>query len=234
MVKPVIYESTVRHVRTAPLRHAFDYRTFQWLVDVDELPRRRLLASFEARDHFGDPGATLRRNVDDYLAGHGITLDGGRVLLLTNARILGYVFNPLSVWWCHHRDGRLAAVIAEVHNTYGGRHCYLLSPGQAHVAKEFFVSPFFPVDGAYRMSLPLPGDTLALTVALDREGGRPFVATLRGRRRPATTAALLRHPLATVAVTVRIRYQGIRLWARGLPVFPRPASAPSSAPENVS
>jgi uncharacterized protein len=223
-VKPVIYQSTVKHIRTAPVRHAFSYRTYEWLVDLDEMPRNRVLASFEARDHFGDPASSLRSNTDDFLAEHGIDLDGGRILLLTNARVLGYVFNPLSVYWCHHSDGRLAAVIAEVHNTYGGRHCYLLDPDQANVDKEFYVSPFFPVDGAYRMHLPVPHEKLALTIALDRDGGRPFVASLRGRRRAATTAALLRHPFVTVAVSARIRLQGIRLWARGLPVFPRPAS----------
>ncbi|MFI5930910.1 DUF1365 domain-containing protein [Actinoplanes sp. NPDC051494] len=226
----MIYESTVRHVRTTPLRHAFDYRTYQWLVDVDELPGNRVLASFEARDHLGDPDATIRRNVDDHLAANGIDLDGGRILMLTNARVFGYVFNPLTVYWCHHRDGRLAAVLAEVHNTYGGRHCYLLGPDQARVDKKFYVSPFFPVDGSYRMSLPVPGPELALTIALDRDGGRPFVASLRGRRRPVTTMALLRHPFVTFAVTARIRLQGVRLWARGLPVFDRHASIP----ENVS
>jgi uncharacterized protein len=223
VVKPAIYQSVVSHVRVTPIRHAFTYRTYQWLVDLDELPRNRWLASFEARDHQGDPRASIRRNAEDFLADHGVDLDGGRILLLTNARILGHVFNPLSVYWCHHRDGSLAAVIAEVHNTYGGRHCYFLAPEQVRTDKAFYVSPFFPVDGSYRMSLPEPGAELALTVALDRDGGRPFVATLRGRRRAATTAALLRHPFATLAVAARIRFQGVRLYARGLPVHPRTA-----------
>ena len=225
-----LYDSEVRHVRTTPVRHAFAYGTYLWFVDLDELPRPRLLASFEARDHFGDPAAPIRRNVEEFLAGHDIDLGGGKVLMLTNARSLGHVFNPLTVYWCHRADGSLAAVIAEVHNTYGGRHCYLLHTderGRAHTGKDFYVSPFFEVDGAYTMSLPEPGAKLALTVALDRDGGRPFVATLRGERRPATTAALmravLRHPFVTLAVTVRIRLQGIRLYLRGLPVVARPA-----------
>ncbi len=225
-MKPVLYQSTVRHVRTVPLRHAFRYRTYQWLVDLDEMPRNRVLASFEARDHLGDPGSTLRANLGDFLAGHGIDLDGGQILMLTNARVFGYVFNPLTVYWCYDRDGQPAAVIAEVHNTYGGRHTYLLQPGQDEVEKDFYVSPFFPVDGTYRMHLPRPGHRLALTVALDRAGGRPFVASLRGRRRPATTAALLRHPFVTFAVTARIRWQGLRLWVRGLPIITRPVSIP--------
>jgi DUF1365 family protein len=223
-----LYLSEVRHVRTQPIRHAFSYGTYLWFVDLDELPRRRWLASFEARDHLGDPGRSIRRNVEEFLAGRDIDLGGGRIWMLANARAFGYVFNPLSVYWCHRADGTLAAVIAEVHNTYGGRHCYLLHTderGRAGVDKTFYVSPFFAVDGAYTMSLPEPGDRLALTVALDRDGGRPFVATLRGRRRRATTATLLaaflRHPFVTLVVSARIRVQGIRLYLRGLPVVPR-------------
>ncbi|MBU2664277.1 DUF1365 domain-containing protein [Actinoplanes bogorensis] len=227
-----LYECTVRHTRTAPLRHAFAYRTYQWLVDLDDLPRDRWLASFRARDHFGDPDVSIRRNVETYLAGHGIDLGGGPVRMLTNARVFGHVFNPLSVYWCHRADGSLAAVIAEVHNTYGGRHCYLLRTderGRAETAKTFYVSPFNDVSGAYRLTLPEPGERLSLTVALDRDGGRPFVASLRGRRRPATRAGLVRaalkYPLVTVAVSMRIRLQGIRLYLRGLPVVPRTEGA---------
>jgi DUF1365 family protein len=227
-VSAVLYDSRVRHVRTEPIRNAFTYGTYLWFVDLDDLPRPRLLASFEARDHFGDPGAPIRRNVEDFLTGHGIDLGGGPVRMLTNARSLGHVFNPLTVYWCHRGDGSLAAVIAEVHNTYGGRHCYLLHTderGRAGTAKAFSVSPFFAVDGAYAMSLPEPGAELKLTIALDRAGGRPFVASLRGERRQATTAALwravLRHPFVTLVASARIRSQGIRLYLRGLPVVPR-------------
>ncbi len=120
-------------------------------------------------------------------------------------------------------------VVAEVHNTYGERHCYLLRPdaaGRAEVPKEFYVSPFFPVDGAYRMRLPEPGGRLDLTVRLVRDGGSPFTATVRGTRRPATTrhllAAAARHPWSTAAVSANIRRHGIRLRLRGLPVPPRP------------
>ncbi|MYS50171.1 DUF1365 family protein, partial [Streptomyces sp. SID6013] len=124
--------------------------------------------------------------------------------------------------------GTPRCVVAEVHNTYGERHTYLLHPdeaGVAHVDKDFYVSPFFPVDGAYRMRLPLPADRLDLTVRLDRPGARPFTATVRGTRREATPAALLRlavrHPLSTLAVSAGIRRHGIRLYLRGLPVQPR-------------
>ncbi|GAA0571698.1 DUF1365 domain-containing protein [Paractinoplanes ferrugineus] len=217
-----MYDCAVRHVRVTPVERAVSYRTYQWFVDVDELPRDRWLASFRAADHFGDPAASIRQNVEAYLAGHGIDLAGGAIRLLTNARVLGHVFNPLSVYWCHHADGRLVAVIAEVHHTYGARHCYLLhtdTRGPAETPMGFYVSPFDEVAGDYRTSPPEPGGRLALTVALDLDGGRRFVASLRGRRRPADPGSLMRiaarHPLVTAAVSPRIRRRGIRLAAIG-------------------
>lgn len=232
-VAPVVYECTLRHIRRAPIHNDFTYRTYLWLVDLDDVPRfpgpLRFLAGFRSRDHFGPPDFTLRASVDHYLAEHGIDLHGGRVLMLANARVLGHVFNPLSVYWCHAASGELACIIAEVHNTYGGRHCYLLTPdaaGRAEAEKGFYVSPFIPIDGVYRMSLPEPGERLHLTIRLDLPGRPPFVAVLRGRRKPAGIVGLLRaslrHPLPTLQVAARIRLQGIKLYLRGLPVVPRP------------
>jgi len=234
---PVLYECRITHVRVAPLRNAFSYRTYLWLADVDDLPRPagplRLLAGFEARDHLGDPGRGIRANVDAFLRTRGIDLGGGQVLMLAHARVLGYVFNPLTVYWCHYADGTLACVIAEVHNTYGQRHAYLLrtdGDGRAGVPKEFCVSPYYPVDGSYRMSLPRPGARLALTVTLDRPDGHPFVASVRGTGVPATGRTLLRaaarHPWSTAAVSARIRWQGAGLYLRGLRPVPRPPHIP--------
>jgi DUF1365 family protein len=223
----------------APISHTFTYKTYLWLVDLDHLPRLprwlRPLARFSPRDHLGDPRSTIRSNVDEFLAEHGIDLGGGQVLMLTNARSLGYVFNPLTLYWCRNADGSPAAVIAEVHNTYGGRFRYLLRPegDRACVDKQFYVSPFFPVDGEYRMYLPEPTERLAVSISLHREGGRVFVATLRGSGRPATSGALvrsaLRHPFATAAVSARIRRHGVHLFLRGLPVHPRPRPEPREA-----
>jgi len=232
-----LYECRISHIRAAPLRNEFTYRSYQWLVDLDQLPRLgpvlRLLAGFSARDHLGDPRRSIRANLDQYLAGHDIDLHGGRVLMLTNARVLGYVFNPLTVYWCHDPDGPLRCVVAEVHNTYGQRHAYLLHPddhGRARTPKEFYVSPFYPVDGGYRMSLPEPGPRLRLSVVLERPDGTSFVASVQGRRQPASRLALLRaaarHPWPTAAVSARIRVQGIRLYLRGLPIAPRPRHQP--------
>jgi uncharacterized protein len=229
-VKASIYEVTISHARSAPRRNVFRYRSYLWLADLDHLPRVPLLATFRARDHLGDPRASIRANLDRFLAARGVDLGGGRVTMLAHARVLGYVFNPLTIYWCHRPDGSLAWVVAEVHNTYRQRHAYLLPGVRAEVPKEFYVSPFYPVDGRYRMSLPEPDASLALSVRLDRPDGQSFAASVRGRAVPATTRALLaaaaRHPWSTAAVSARIRWQGVRLYLRGLPVIPRPAHQP--------
>jgi uncharacterized protein len=233
----VLYECTISHARTAPLRNTFTYRSYQWLVDLDHLPRLgpglRLLARFDARDHLGEPQRPIRDNLDRFLRVHDIDLGGGRVMMLANARVLGYVFNPLTVYWCHRADDTLACVVAEVHNTYGQRHAYLLHTderGRAQLPKEFYVSPFYPVDGDYRMNLPEPGSRLTLSIVLGRPDGHSFAASVHGQGVPATARALVRatarHPWSTAAVTARIRWQGIKLYLRGLRVAPRPAHLP--------
>lgn len=227
-----LYECLVTHVRTRPLRHTVRHRTYMWLTDPDRPPRLprllRPLARFESRDHFGGGAPTIRAGLERFLAARGVAAPG-RVLMLTNARVLGHVFNPLTLYWCHGQDGGREFVVAEVHNTYGGRHCYLLhtdGDGVASAAKEFYVSPFFPVDGEYRMRLPEPGENLRLTVRLERAEGSPFTATVRGRRLPAGAAGLLRatlrHPWPTLAVSAAIRWHGVRLLLRGLRIRPRP------------
>ncbi len=229
---PRLYEFRISHDRTGPVRNVFRYRTYLWLVDLDELPRPRLLAAFSSRDHLGDPHRGIRENLEALLAARGAE-PPHRVTMLAHARVFGYVFNPLTVYWCHRADGTVACVVAEVHNTYRQRHAYLLRTderGRAQAAKEFYVSPFYPVDGRYRMSLPEPDARLALSVVLDRPDGHSFAATLRGRGVPATSRALLgaavRHPWSTAVVSARIRCQGSRLYLRGLRPVPRPARLP--------
>ena len=230
-VRGSLYRVEIRHVRAAPVRHEVRHRSYLWFVDLDDLPRLGPLARFEARDHLGDPAGSLRANMDAYLAEHGIDLAGGAITMLANARSLGYVFNPLSLFWCHDAGGELACVVAEVHNTHGERHRYLLRPddaGRAETSKQFYVSPFYPVDGHYRMSLPEPGERLAVTIALHRPGGPPFTASVRGMCAAATKrrilATLARHPIETWLVRALITGHGIALWRKGLPVQPRPSA----------
>ncbi|HEY5879978.1 MAG TPA: DUF1365 domain-containing protein [Nakamurella sp.] len=238
---PRIYDATTTHRRTAAapagVDRRFAYRTCYWLIDLDdppELPRAlRRFVRFQPRDHFGDPSATLAGNARALLAEHG--LDTDRVLLLTCPRSFGHVFNPLSVYYCLRAAGdgeELVAVIAEVHNTYRGRHVYLLRPdgtGADRVDKQFYVSPFLPMGGTYTMRTPLPGARLSVAITLRQGEGTPFVATLTGPGRPLTTGAavraVLRRPLLTLRTSALIRWQGIRLWLRRVPVQPRPADA---------
>jgi DUF1365 family protein len=231
--RSAIYRTSIAHVRRTPLHNAFTYRSYSWYVDVDRLPTvprfLRPLAGFSAADHLGDPAGTLRGNMERFLSTRGIALDGGRITMLASARVFGQVFNPLSLFWCHDAAGELRCVVAEVHNTYGERHCYLLETddaGRASVPKAFYVSPFNDVEGQYRMKLPEPGERLAVSVVLEREGHKPFIATMDGDRREATVpnilAAALAVPLAPLRVVGQIHWQGIKLWARRLPVIKRP------------
>ena len=216
---PALYDSVVTHSRRAPLTHRFRYRTAYWLVDVDRLPQPsgplRFLARVRAQDHI-DVRALLRDNA----------VAADRILMLTTARTLGYVFNPISVFWAYDRTGTHTAVVAEVHNTYGGRHAYLLRPdrdGYAEVDKALYVSPFHPADGRYQIHVGEPGETVSLRVTLRRDGDEPFVATLRGQRRAVTATSVLRATLRypSARTSALIRWQGIRLWRKGLEVQPR-------------
>ncbi|HEY3765934.1 MAG TPA: DUF1365 domain-containing protein [Gaiellales bacterium] len=243
-MRSALYEGHVVHDRRTEHRNLFRYPVYMWLVDLDELDEldrrlwafgndRRALTTIRARDHLGASGRTIAQNLRTYLGAQGIDLDGGHVTLLTNARVLGYVFNPLSVYYCHGRDGALRCMVAEVHNTYGQRHCYLLEPGErgrVETGKEFYVSPFLTVDGRYRMTLTPPDERLSVQMALHQSGRRVFAASLTGRRVPLTNASvarmLVRHPLMTARVTSLIHLQGIKLALRGVARVPRPPHTP--------
>jgi DUF1365 family protein len=234
---PAIYRTTITHSRQAPVRHSFEYRSYSWYVDVDELPRLpwwlRPFARFRAADHFSSAApsrGSLRDRLSDFFTDHDLAAPEGRITALLQARVFGYVFNPLSLFWCHDRDGRLRHVIAEVHNTYGERHAYLLPPADTPVvtAKEFYVSPFNQVDGYYLVQAPRPDSEVDITVALHRDHRQAFpvfTANMRGQRRPATArqVAIMQiiSPLAPLVVSARIRIQGIKLWLRRVPVVPR-------------
>ena len=231
---PALVVGWITHRRYGPVRHAFAHRVYQWLVDVDSLGGSEHEQRFRSADHLGDPRRTIKANVEAFLALNGVPLgDGSRVLMLANARVLGHVFNPLSVFWCYHGSGQLAAIVAEVHNTYGERHAYVVHPNEDGIAitkKDFHVSPFFPVDGEYELRLALRSDRVSTAVTLRRHGAVAFVATFRGRPEPATRRAVarmrIREPLMTHRISALIRLHGIRLWLRGLPVRSHPAHIP--------
>jgi DUF1365 family protein len=236
-VVPALYDAVVTHSRRDRVRRTFTHRIHLWLVDLDALPVLprwlRPFGRFEAADHLGAPDRSIRANLDAWLATQGVDLNGGRVVMLANARSLGYVFNPITLYWCSLPDGRTECVVAEVHNTYGERHCYLLRPdsmGRANVAKEFYVSPFLEMGGGYEMRVSRPAQDLAVTVSLRQHGEAVFAVGLRGTRHLATrrrlVATLLRDPFGSYRISALIRLHGIRLWLRQLPVLPRTPHVP--------
>jgi DUF1365 family protein len=236
-VLPALVEGTVGHTRRTPLRHRFTNRVYQWLVDVDELPRMpRLLrpfSTFNAADHIGDPDGTLHDNIERFCKAQGVDISGHRVLMLANARVLGRTFDPLSVFWAIAPDESLTCIVAEVHNTYGERHAYLLQTddaGRQTVDKEFYVSPFFTVDGTYDLQFTLAPEQISSTIILRQGGEAVFSATFRGALRPATskrlTKLLVTMPFITHRTSLLIRIHGVWLWIRRLPVVTRPAHTP--------
>lgn len=224
---PALYVGYLTHVRRVPVRWVMRHRVALWLVDLDDLPVLprwlRPFARFSAADHLGAPDRPIRSNVDDWLERRGIDLGGGRVLMLTTARVLGYAFNPLTVYWCNASTGVPVCVIAEVSNTYGERHRYLLpARRETEVSKDFRVSPFFAATGRYRMRLPVPGERLSLTISLLDDDATLLTAVLNGDHHPVTPrrvlALVLTGLLAPHRVIALIRMHGIRLWLRGLPI----------------
>jgi predicted NAD/FAD-binding protein/DUF1365 family protein len=229
--RPGRFETTIRHTRRTPFRRSFEHRSTFWLVDLDDLPDHGLLARFEARDHLGSPGRSLRANVESFLADNGVSLgEGARpgtILMAAHPRSLGHCFNPISIFWCFDDAGRQAGVVVEVHNTYGDRHAYLVHPdeqGRAQTDKAMYVSPFHGVDGSYDIAVPLPTDRLHVAVTLrghdgDAHGKAPFSASLTGAR---TDVPVRRTLGAALRGSALIRVHGTWLWARRLPIRPRP------------
>lgn len=247
-----LYRCTVFHARLRPFHHQFRYRVFSLLVDIDrlaELPRisrllghdRRAVLSIWNRDHGPRDGTALRPWAEARLAEAGLDRHPGRIALLCFPRLWGYVFNPLSVYYCWTAAGRLYAVIHEVRNTFGEQHAYVL-PALADdhgtilqsAEKCFHVSPFIGMAGHYRFRLAEPGRRLRLQIDEDDGDGPLLTASLSGTAQPAATASLalavLRHPLMTLKVVAAIHWQALRLWLKGAPLHSKPEPASPAGP----
>ncbi len=241
-----LYDGAVVHQRMAPKRHRLRYRLFQLLLDLDELPalgrRLRLFAhnrpalfSLHDRDHLSGDRRPLRPQVEAMLRAAGLDAGGGPIRLLCMPRVLGYVFNPLSLFYCHRPSGELAAVVLEVNNTFGERHSYVVEAGPRAAglvavacAKTFFVSPFMGMDMAYDFRLAVP--TQAVTTAIVARGadGAPMLsASFFGQRRELDdrelAGAFVRHPLLTLKVVAGIHWEAVKLLAKGLRLKRKPA-----------
>jgi uncharacterized protein len=228
-----LYPGWVMHRRLRPRHHRFKYRVFAMLIDLGELPRldralalfkwnRGGLFSFHDRDH-GD-GRPLKDWLDSLLDAAGIAANGPR-RVLCYPRIFGYVFNPLSVWFCHDETNDLKAVIYEVHNTYNERHAYVFgADGDKLVthdcAKEFYVSPFLSSDCRYHFRIHPPDDKVAVTIHEEEAGAPVLTASFAGTRRDLDDRALLRmvfaYPLMTLKVVAAIHFEAVRLMLKGI------------------
>ena len=244
VVTPAMVQATVRHKRSRPFTYEFGHRTPMWLVDVAEPQAAfpgwlRPLASIRSEDHFGaDDPRPLSAKVRAFLDAQQVPWTASRVLMLTNARSLGYVFDPLTTYFCFAADGTLEGVLAEVHNTYGERHCYPLPVAEqnpASVEKDFYVSPFFAVEGRYDIRAVLDRDRVSVAITLTQQDEQVFTASVHGTLRRAsrrrTLSTVVRNPVPSQRVSALIRWHGIRLWLRRLPVVTR---APHQAPKGMS
>ncbi|HVY33461.1 MAG TPA: DUF1365 family protein [Caulobacteraceae bacterium] len=238
-----LYAGVVRHARLRPRRHRLRYRIFMLLLDLDELDAldRRLklfkvnragLLSFQERDHAGGSDRGLKAKIEDDLIAAGLPV-GGPIRLLCMPRMLGFVFNPISVYFCHGPDGRLGAIRYEVNNTFGQRHSYLIAAPdqrQTHIEqgcdKQLFVSPFMHMDMTYRFQVDPPTDDVRLVVnGLDAQG-LLITTSFSARRRALTDWAILKaivaHPLMTVMVVAGIHWEALKLFLKGVKLVPRP------------
>jgi len=248
-----LYFGEVMHVRLKPVGHRFSYRVMNLLIDLDRLEaadrqsplfgvNRAALYSFNEADHGERDGSSLRLYAQRCAAEHGVDLAGGRVRLLCYPRLLGFTFNPLSVYFCDRADGELALVIYEVRNTLGDIHPYAIAvkPGEFSAAglrqeqeKLFYVSPFIEMATRYHFRLLPPDETVKLRILETDRQGPLLAATFHGRRQGLTTAALLRSfvalPLVTFKIVAAIHWQALRLWLKGVRLAPRPHSATANA-----
>jgi DUF1365 family protein len=229
----------VMHRRLAPLTHGFRYGLVMYRLDLGELDRlndrlrlfgvdRARPVSFRRADHQPDIQAVL--------SAHGLADGIDRIELVTNCRVFGYVFNPVSFFFCY-AEARLSAIVCEVNNTFGESHTYVLKVAPGADAwdekKVFHVSPFFTMDGTYRFRFDVSRDHLDVRIDLYRDGVAQFVSRLALDRRPLSdagiAAALVRYPLVTTKVIAAIHWEALRLWWKGAIYHPRPAYDPESA-----
>ncbi|MBO6561244.1 MAG: DUF1365 domain-containing protein [Nisaea sp.] len=247
-----LYRGAVMHARLLPFRHRFVYRVFSMLVDLDELDelssglrffsRNRFnLFSYFDRDHGSRDGMPVAGWVRAQLQAAGFESGEGRITSHCFPRILGFVFNPLTIYFCHHRDGHLQAVLYEVKNTFGQQHCYLIPVEDAHESesailqscdKGFYVSPFMEMKSTYRFRLKEPGEKLSILIRQETPAGETLIATHTGRRETLTDGSILKmaalYPLLTLKVVTGIHWEALKLWVKGAVFHERPAE-----PENA-
>lgn len=245
-MESALYIGTLRHRRFRPVSHEFEYPLFMPMLDIDRIPELMRIspfssynrwnwASFDDRDHFGNPRRTLRARLEQDARASGIPLPAGPIFLLTHLRYLGYNFNPVSFFYCCDSNGTVQTILSEVNNTFGETRNYWLS-GRNHIAdgrprtyefaKAFHVSPFIGPDCTYRFSFNDPGEALTMHVDVSQQEDPLFDSTLALRRFPWDAKhlhlALIRHPWMTARVIGAIHWQAFRLYLKKVPVVMHP------------
>lgn len=252
-----LYTGNVMHARLRPMGHRFNYRVMSLLIDLDRLDdanrlsklfgvNRRALYSFHESDHGPRDGSSLSAYARKAALAQGIDLTGGRIALLCYPRLLGFVFNPLSVYFCRTADGRLALLIYEVRNTFGDIHHYVLPVDAAESdapvvhqrqSKQFYVSPFIEHAMTYLFRVAPPADNVQLRILETDAEGPLLAATFSGRRKPLTTraltAAFIRLPLMPLKIVAAIHWEALRLWLKGAKLVPRLQPTASEANASV-
>lgn len=227
------------HHRLEPIKNRFVYRVFMFCVDLDEIDalhrslrlfssERYNLFSLRKSDHMNFGKGTIKENVLEYLRRKGIDLTGGRIELVTNLRMFGYVFNPVSFYYCYDKKGNPVCAVPEVGNTFGEIKPYLLDGSDRNqsgfrkkVVKYFYVSPFIGLDTTFDFNLGIPGERLHVTIDDYQEGKKFFLSAVTGTRKALTDARLLwyvfRFPFITLQVITLIHWQALKLYVRKLP-----------------
>ncbi|HET7354801.1 MAG TPA: DUF1365 domain-containing protein [Gaiellaceae bacterium] len=245
-MRSAVYTGTLLHARRSPARHVFRYPVSYWLFDLDELSalerrlrlfsvERRNVVSLRGGDHF-DGALPLKQAVLDLVDDPSVE----RVLMLAQPRVLGYVFNPVSFYWCYRGDGSLACMVAELNNTFGERLPEVLHGPELRYEhrKHLHVSPFFGLDQSYEYAFSQPGDEVWARIHVrDDDGTRPLTAVLHGRRRELTNRSLagllLRYPLQPLQVTALIHFEALRLWRKRVPFHRKPPFVPGKGSVRV-
>lgn len=248
-MRSALYEGTVAHHRHTPVEHRFSYRVALPFVDLDELDEliglhplwsqeRHNIVSFWRRDYLADRAGPLKQVVHDIVEEHLGRRPTGPVAMLAHFRTWGWLFNPISLYYCFDPQGHhVEALVAEVTNTpWHERHVYVVGrPGRHRFAKELHVSPFFDMDMDYELSYAKPGDRLALSMRAVRGDNTLFDAGLRLQRHEADRLALGRlvwnHPFTTLRVSGGIYGQALAPWREGAPFVAHPARRPMTSPK---
>jgi len=240
----VLYRMRVMHARHQPFPHRFEYRIWTLLLDIDRMQevdaRSRLFAaerpglvSFRSRDHGARDGSPIRPWVEAALARHGLADCAARIRLLAMPRVAGYVFNPISIYFCDRADGTPGAVLYEVKNTFGDQHGYLArlegeAPWRHGADKVMHVSPFIGMESRYEFALGSPGERFAIAIEQADAAGAPLLtATMNGRGVAMTdralASALATMPFVTAKTMAAIHWQALKLWRKGARFHSRPA-----------